>query len=222
MAKIILVWNTHPTESAATLPVARLLKTDLEKRGHKVSIQKVPFIKTLHGSSNQTESNVAQTFSKQYPESFVIDLHAGPDDKLVLPHRRGKPKKLRTEYTSTFFSDFTKNAPALARSDNLYFLELPAKFTESRGIFKRKSQNVKDSIKHRFERQADLKQTKASNYFTERVIRKIGHKIDDAIKFPDKQWALQKKNKSNDKRQKKKSEKKQKKEIHSTRSSKKN
>jgi hypothetical protein len=48
MVSIILLWNVDPSESAVTLPLGRLLKVDLEKRGHDIRLVKAPYENSIY------------------------------------------------------------------------------------------------------------------------------------------------------------------------------
>ncbi|VVB99304.1 Uncharacterised protein [uncultured archaeon] len=143
MAKLVLLWNTHPNESPVTLPLAKLLKVDLQNRGCEVLIQKIPTAYSLFGhvARNGAETNYLRGTHNPYVTKLakifdgwtLIDLHTTPGEMLIRnsPNLVGKnPAKTRHwrvgEFAGShgpiFFAAYTLS------TGTVFVLELPAKY----------------------------------------------------------------------------------------------
>ena len=166
MAKIVLVWNRHPGESPVTLPLAKLLKTNLEKRGYEVKIER--FRHNKSGKKITDDLDHVPDFLKKYPDSVIVDLHSGP----YVSNRKVKPgKELRISYSYGNPFEIENSWPEITRRNKRFYqIEFPS---------------IEDFSKTWVLR-ANLKKTKAENYFSGIVIRRIAYAIDRVVKSPEK------------------------------------
>jgi len=204
MTKIILVWNTHPNESAVTLPLARLLKQALEKRSFEVRIQKIPFARTFHGARRDGDlfprksrrCGFIEEIQKRNKNCFIIDLHS-TEDKIYFEHAKnpdpevakGDPKKWSVGISMhPNIKGATKDVAFEIGYENMfrYTLEVIAKYRRSSGVFSKLQApfcfEYGELQQKYFSRQADLKATKATKYLSPVLLRKIVIAINKAIK----------------------------------------
>ncbi len=205
MAKILLVWNTHPNESAVTQELARLLKPLLEARGFEVEIAKIPEDLTIHfvfaQESKYKKPNILPFLLKKKEESqaqFIIDLHTTPDSpynirrpKFISARSRNIMPTLIEPFDAPILLEYLGNSNS--NLSGLYSLEFPAKYTKARKNWRdafeivleksRSDSATLDSrVKHYFYLETDLRATKNAGYLSQRVLAKTTHLIDTEVK----------------------------------------
>ena len=189
MAKIVLIWNNHPGESPVTLPMARKLKVKLEKKGHEVRIEKVPFKSTLYGFDQKTVQDflsltkkVRKQVASKFPDHFIIDLHTTPDKILEAPRRISK---WRMQTLGVGLEEPKKRPLLEKQGTRIYFLEMPAAYRDAspglKSIEKKRATLAFWRHKIYYLKQADLKASKAANYLSPLAVRKFAHVIDTAV-----------------------------------------
>ena len=88
MAKIILAWGYHLSESPVTKELAELLKPVLERRNHSVQIVQIPEELAVedvkkHAKRHDNRRVFLKELIADNPNAFVIDLHTSSDKKSV-------------------------------------------------------------------------------------------------------------------------------------------
>ena len=208
MPDIILLWNTDPSESAVTLPLGRLLKADLEKRGYEVRLLKVPFNRSIYAEFAQEEREgrrpygeiLAHKVAKNIRElskhlhtktnATVIDLHTTPEQILLQPHGTQRSEKLtKTKNWRVTYLDTMEQGQIelVGLEQGIYYIEVPAAYKNSAGVGRRQWDRfpqfgVGSQVSEYFTQQTDGRSSKQKNYLAPLVIRKIGHLVDETIK----------------------------------------
>lgn len=218
MAKIILLWNPDPNESAVTLPLGRLLKKDLEKRGNHVQLVKMPFEHSIYAEfarnerakftsdwnemlkqKVKNEHNWINRFQEQNENATIIELHTTPDRIMLKPaegqhgDRLTKIRNWRAIHQNNLM--FIEGQLVFSAQVSLhriggrkeYAIEIPASYVPSKGIIAKQFQAVPNHLENQrvgryFTDQTDARTTKKQNYLAPRVVRKLGHLVDETLK----------------------------------------
>ncbi|MEW6295104.1 MAG: hypothetical protein AB1467_02275 [Candidatus Diapherotrites archaeon] len=209
MAKIILVVNVHPSETAFTVPLATYLKSNLKRRGHEVEIIGVPPKKTIlyqvqeaakagtkipYHSMFEPSDEFIVKLASQNPKSYIFDIHCGPHYYL---NRNNKKIK---RVSAGLLDPNSPGYPPLNRDKkNIeitpYSFYPPNYFcVEAIAVFKEAPEKLKallKSIKCQglifkdpelwFGKIVDLKTTRKAGYLSDTIVRKVAHQIDSLV-----------------------------------------
>lgn len=196
--KILLMWGTHPNESAVTEYLANKLKPLLEQRGFDVIIKQIPEELTLHGVAKkglgvyEPEQEWAKYIESQKRETvanFVFDLHTSA---ITFYNLNRKHRFLQARHTDNYDAalDINQGPPIFTyRYPEYTFLglEFPAEYKRARKEWLDLYEKYKDSHdpnndKRRFMAEADLNATKNAGLLSERVLGKVVYLIDRKLK----------------------------------------
>jgi len=200
MAKIILVVNMHPSETAFAVPLAHYLKANLKKRGYEVEIVGVPPKKTIlyhlqsavKGGGEVTEHgwdflsvNFVKDLAIENPKSYVFDLHCSEDYKMEVENT--KPKKIKVANRSVI--PYTAKGIAIKFGvygpANLAIVEAPAIFKQSPDKLRlpkdKKWFGFSQIYNKWFLSDVDLSSTRKAGYLSDTIVRKIAHRIDNLV-----------------------------------------
>jgi hypothetical protein len=200
MAEIVLLYNHDLNETEVTRELAKILRFHLKSRGHKVRVVELPKECSSHytmkiAPEERRKSNPFKNFisalKSNSPQAIVVDLHTTPDSEWLpqfLPKRDfSKIRKFRAE---SFEDQWPISRPNIGPigldflpNYGIYYAEIPAKYIEaSEEIQKLAPKPGSISFwnlrQHYYFQQADLRKTKAANYLSRLVIRKLAHLID--------------------------------------------
>ena len=196
MVSIILLWNVHPNESPATLPMARKLKQALERKGHEVEIRKVPFSATLQGQVKKMRSGlklvgpsdlrIILNLATTNKDHLIFDIHTTPIEVYqyfgIFSEKPEKWRSVYTPYSSRQARSTLEINKTWEYGENVYTIEFPAIYKPShrnlRKIFKGPPH---DPAKPYFFGQADPVATQKAGVFSETTIRRLTGTIEKII-----------------------------------------
>jgi hypothetical protein len=154
MAKVVLLWNEHPSENVGGYHARRCAEL-LRKKGHEVVIEKVPFTDTIHGKLLAgTPRQAAEAFAQEHVRNLsnrrliaeyekkhgapVFSFHTTPCDAWGEPSNT-PPEKFNVWVGSDEGDDrHCSDEIQFYRRNNNYYVELPAVYHEISGIQNRR------------------------------------------------------------------------------------
>ncbi len=172
MAKVVLVWNEHPTEVVAGFHARRVAKILREKYGHEVIVEKIPPGETNYGIVRRENPKQAAKKLAKLPSSFSItaryakkhdtfafNFHAsivsqlGDANAMAPEHFRvGTFKTRELSPDSPYPSEIAIEGNPTARH---YIVELPGVYSD---IGKRIRERNREQVKRVFKQLFSLKQ----------------------------------------------------------------
>ena len=120
MAKVVLVWNEHPTEVVAGFHARKVAKILKEKYGHEVVMEKIPVAETNYGTITSRKRpkkrvdaleklrpslNIARQLSAKH-DAITFNFHCSPA-KSFNPHQIAIVS-LEQPHRPNFVSAFTQ------------------------------------------------------------------------------------------------------------------
>jgi len=181
MDKIILLWNVHANEGPVTEEMAKLLKTNLEKKGHKIEIIEAPeeyrahrrysdaFRASLGAKNDGWGFKLRSKFP--FPGSSIIELHVSHLAKMVRPLNtasRTKTSRWKTIHMPKIQSpQIVRPLELITNMPGWHILETPAKH--------------ETGVLHNLNDKAVLKTSKAANCLSPIVVKKVAHLIDSVV-----------------------------------------
>lgn len=137
MAKVVLVWNEHPTEVVAGFH-ARKVAQLLRKRGHEVVVEKIPVSETNYGivraSANSAELTkrlrklthsleIARRFKEKH-KAFAFNFHASKASVLGEAAKK-QPDEFTIGHYTNFYDLVNNSEIAIIGSEKHFIVEVP-------------------------------------------------------------------------------------------------
>ncbi|MFH0714063.1 MAG: hypothetical protein V1722_00280 [Candidatus Micrarchaeota archaeon] len=150
MAKVVLVWNEHPTEVVAGFHARKVAEILKNKYGHDVVIEKIPVAETNYGIIRNGKGNKANQllalrdsidFFPKDPSGtkFMFNFHAAPAERIgkstQMPARLFKVSHKRWQDN---LERFATEITIIKGKGRQYAIEMPGYFTRIPGNAYRK------------------------------------------------------------------------------------